>query len=380
MNAIINGKIILPSRVIEDYVLIYEEKIVDIIPKNGFKDENINVIDAKQNYVSPGFIDIHIHGSRGYDTMDGELEAIDNISDFILKNGVTSFLPTTMTMDIESIYKSLDVIREAQSKNLKGARVLGAHLEGPFISPKYKGAQNSEFIKKPEYNLIKDYIDIIKIITYAPEEDENFDFLQAVIKNKTITLSLGHTNASYEEATEAIKRGVKHSTHMFNAMTPLHHREPGAVGAIMNTDISTEIIADNIHLHKSIYDIVNKIKGSEKIVLVTDAMRASCLKSGKYDLGGQEVTVKDNSARLCDGTLAGSVLNMNEAIKNVYNNSELSLYESVHLASLNPAKVIVEDENRGSLEKGKYADIVIFDENINIKKTVVEGIVKYEDN
>lgn len=380
MNAIINGKIILPDKIIEDHVIIYEEKIIDIIHTDDFNDENINVINANGNYVSPGFIDIHIHGSMGYDTMDGEIEAIDEISKSVLKNGVTSFLPTTMTMDMESIYKSLDVVRASKNTDLKGAKVLGAHLEGPFISPKYKGAQNSEYIIKPSYDLIKEYTDIIKIITFAPEEDMNNSFVESVMKNSDITLSIGHTNATYEEAIEAIGNGVKHSTHMFNAMTPLHHRNPGAVGAIMNSDISTEIIADNIHLHTAIYNILNKVKGPDKIVLITDAMRAACLKHGKYDLGGQEVTVKDNSARLSDGTLAGSVLKLNQGVKNAYENSELSLFECVKLASLNPATVIGENKAKGSLEKGKYADIIIFDENIDIRNAIVEGVMKHENN
>ncbi|MBS4535267.1 N-acetylglucosamine-6-phosphate deacetylase [Clostridium sp. D2Q-14] len=379
MNAIINGKIILPNEILEDHIIVYEDKIIDIIHKDNFDSENINIIDAKNNYVSPGFIDIHIHGSMGYDTMDGELESIENISKSILQNGVTSFLPTTMTMDMKSIYRSLDTVRNAMNIKIKGARVLGAHLEGPFISPKYKGAQNSNFIEKPNYELIKNYIDVIKIITYAPEEDKDFDFLKSILQNKDITLSMGHTNASYEEALEAIKKGVTHSTHMFNAMTPLHHRNPGVVGAIMSSDITSEIIADNIHLHRGIYEIVNRVKGSENIVLITDAMRAQCLKEGKYDLGGQEVIVKNNSARLLDKTLAGSVLKLNEGVKNLYKNTTLKLYECVKLASANPAKVINIDDI-GSIEKGKYADIILFDDDIKIKKVIIEGVVKHENN
>lgn len=380
MKGIINGKIILPEGIIDDHVIIFENKIIDIVHEDEINKENIEMFDAKGNYVSPGFINIHIHGSKGFDTMDCDLTAIDNISESIIQNGVTSFLPTTMTMDIKTIYKALDIIRESMNSNMKGAKVLGAHLEGPFISPKYKGAQNQEYIKKPSYDLIKDYIDMIKIITYAPEEDDNFSFLNAINKHKNVTLSLGHTNSTYETAMDAIKRGVKHSTHMFNAMTPLHHRKPGVVGAVMNSDISAEIIADNIHLHKSIYGLVSKIKGEDKVVLITDAMRASCLKEGKYDLGGQEVFVKDNSARLSDGTLAGSVLKMKDAVKNLYNNSELSLYKCVNMASINPAKVINSSEYRGSLEKDKYSDIIIFDDNFDIKLAIVEGDVKYENN
>lgn len=383
MNAIINGKIILENKVLEGHIIVYEERIIDIIPEEKFdvQDKSLNIIDAKGNFVSPGFIDIHIHGSKGHDTMDGELEAINIISETILKNGVTSFLPTTMTMDLDSIYKALDTIKKSMTYDkLKGAKVLGAHMEGPFISPKYKGAQKADYIIKPDYKLIEEYMDIIKIITYAPEEDENFNFLENVLKNKDTTLSIGHTDGTYEDAQDAIKKGVSHSTHMFNAMTHLHHRKPGVVGAIMDSDVSTEIIADNIHLHKAIYNIAYKLKGPDKLVLITDAMRAACLKCGNYDLGGQEVTVKDNAARLKDGTLAGSVLKLNKAVKNIYESTNLPIYECVKLASLNPSKVININNERGSLEKNKYADIIIFDEQINIINAIVEGVMKHENN
>jgi N-acetylglucosamine-6-phosphate deacetylase len=379
MNAIINGKIILEDKILEDYVLIYEEKILDILPNEEFDQKDKKVIDAKGNFVSPGFIDIHIHGSSGCDTMDGDINSINTISETILKNGVTSFLPTTMTMDLDSIYNALDTVRESMTKELNGAKVLGAHMEGPFINPKYKGAQKEEYIIKPEYDSIEKYMDVIKLITYAPERDENFNFLENVIENENTTLSIGHTEASYEQAMEAIKKGASHSTHMFNAMTGLHHRNPGVVGAIMDSDISTEIIADNIHLHNAIYNIAYRLKGPDKLVLITDAMRAACLKSGSYDLGGQEVIVKDNAARLKDGTLAGSVLKLNQAVKNMYDNTELPLYECVKLASLNPSKVININNERGSLEKNKYADIIIFDDKINIINAIVEGESKYEN-
>ncbi|NBI07021.1 N-acetylglucosamine-6-phosphate deacetylase [Senegalia massiliensis] len=379
MNAIINGKIILEDKILENHVLIYEKKILDIVPNEEFEQKDKKIIDAKDNFVSPGFIDIHIHGSSGCDTMDGDINSINTISETILKNGVTSFLPTTMTMDLESIYNALDTVRESMTKELNGAKVLGAHMEGPFINPKYKGAQKEEYIIKPEYDSIEKYMDVIKLITYAPERDENFNFLENVIKNESTTLSIGHTEASYEQAMEAIKRGASHSTHMFNAMTGLHHRNPGVVGAIMDSDISTEIIADNIHLHNAIYNIAYRLKGPDKLVLITDAMRAACLKSGSYDLGGQEVIVKDNAARLEDGTLAGSVLRLNQAVKNMYDNTELPLYECVKLASLNPSKVININNERGSLEKNKYADIIIFDEQINIINAIVEGESKHEN-
>ncbi|MCK8817855.1 N-acetylglucosamine-6-phosphate deacetylase [Natroniella sulfidigena] len=379
MQAIINGKVIFPDKISEEKVIIFEDKIIDIVDQKKFDSKDLEIIDAQRNYVAPGLIDLHIHGAKGFDVMDGSMEALEEISNSIARSGVTAFLPTTMTMEFELIYQALEGIRRAMEKDLDGAKILGAHLEGPFISSKYKGAQNSKYIKKPDYELIKDYLDLIKIITYAPEEDEQFLFLNSVLENKDVVLALGHTDASYEEAAAAINRGVKHATHLFNAMSPLHHRALGVVGAVMNSEISAEIIADNIHLNKAIYDLLSKIKQNDQLVLITDAMRAACLEDGVYDLGGQKVEVKDNSARLADGTLAGSVLQMNQAVKNVYQNSDLSLNQVINFASLNPAKVINVDSERGSLEKGKYADLIMFDEDFEIVTTIIEGVVRYEN-
>ena len=210
----------------------------------------------------------------GSDTMDGSLEALNKISSTICQRGVTSFLPTTMTMEIGRIYTALDTIKEAMNIDMEGAKVIGAHMEGPFISEKYKGAQSATHIKKPDYEIVKDYLDVIKIITLAPEMDENYDFIKRIKKESDIVLSIGHSNATYEDAKKAIKNGIGHATHTFNAMTPLNHREPGIVGAIFNSDISCELIADTIHVHPDLFKLLVKIKGIEKVVLVTDCIRA----------------------------------------------------------------------------------------------------------
>ena len=234
----------------------------------------------------------------------------------------------------------------------KGAKILGVHMEGPFINEKYKGAQKADNIIKPNYDIIKDYLDIIKIITLAPEKDENHSFIKKVKHNSEITLSIGHSDASYEEAIEAIEDGITHATHTFNAMTPLNHRKPGIVGAIFTSDITCELIADLIHVHPAIFNILINVVHKDKMVLITDSMRAGCMKAGNYDLGGQKVIVKNGAARLQDGTLAGSVLTLNKAVLNMLNNSDLEIYEVVAMASLNPAKVINMDNKKGSLEVG----------------------------
>lgn len=378
MKAIINGKIITEKETLENKVLLFDEKVHEIVSSESFNKEGIEIIDAKGNYVSPGFIDVHIHGSNGKDAMDGEMESLETISEFVSQNGVTAFLPTTMTMSKEKIYKALDTIREAIHKELPGASVVGAHLEGPFISEKYKGAQKKDYIIKPSYDFIEGYKDIIKIITMAPEEDDEFQFIKKVKENTNIVLSIGHSDATYEEAIEAIECGVSHITHLFNAMSPLHHRKPGVVGAAFNSDAACEIIADKIHVHPKIFSMLIKIKGKEKVMLITDCMRAGGLKDGVSELGGQKVFVKNNSARLEDGTLAGSILTLNKAIKNIYENTDLTLNEVVNLATINPARDIKLDYRKGSLEKGKDADITIFNDKFEIIETIVAGRIVYE--
>lgn len=375
---LINGKIICEDSIVENKVLIFKEKIIGILDLEEIdRYNNIDLIDVKGKFISPGFIDIHIHGSGGSDTMDGTIESIRNISLAIAETGVTGFLATTMTMDRDSIYRALDTVRQAIDLDIPGAKVLGAHMEGPFINEKYKGAQNAKYILKPDFDFIKDYLNIIKIITLAPEMDEGYAFIEKMKDHSNIVLSIGHSNATYDEAKEAIASGIRHATHLFNAMTPMHHRDPGIVGAVFNSNITCELIADKIHVHPAIFQLLIDIKGIENLVLITDSMRAGCMKDGIYELGGQKVIVKAGSARLENNTLAGSILTLNKAVKNILENTNIKLYEAIKLVTLNPAKLIGIDKNKGSLNIGKDADITVFDEDLNIYLTVVEGKVVF---
>lgn len=370
MKAIINGKLVTPNGIIRNKVLVFNERVKEIrdnVPTN------CSVIDAKGMYVTPGLIDVHVHGSCGADTMDQTVDAIDLISQGIAKNGVTSFLPTTMTMSREDIYGALDIVRECMNRTLNGAKVLGAHLEGPFINAIYKGAQPERYIIKPSYDFIKEYTDVIKLVTYAPEMDDNYSFTKEVKEKTDITLSIGHTNATYNQAKQAFACGCSHVTHLFNAMTPLNHREPGVVGAALTSDVFTELIADTIHVNKELFQFILDNKGKDKMILITDSMRAGCMKDGKYDLGGQEVIVKDGAARLSSGTLAGSVLTLNKAIYNFFRNTDATFDEVIHMATLNPATSIGVSDFKGSLEIEKDADIAIFDEEMNCYLSIVEG-------
>lgn len=382
MKAIINGKIVLPNEIIENKILLFDEKIIgfyDEIPDN-IKD-TVEIIDVKNKYISPGLIDLHIHGNAGFDFMKADVFEIGDIEDSIVTNGVTGYLATTMTMSKNEIYKALDILqRYIKNKSFYKVRMLGVHLEGPFLNEKYKGAQDSSFIIPPSYKFIKNYEDVIKIITYAPETDENLEFTKYISENTDIILSMGHTNASYDEACNAIKNGAKHATHLFNAMTGLNHRNPGVVGASFLSGVKCELIADNIHVNKDLYELIVKLKNLEDILLVTDAMEATNMPNGIYSIGGQPVKVENNCARLTsNGALAGSTLKLNKAIKNFYENTSLKLNEVIQLASLNPAKALKIDKEKGSLEIGKDADIAIFDENLECFMTIVEGKVKYKN-
>lgn len=379
LKAIVNGRIILKDRIVENCALLYTNKIEDIVPDNLIP-ENIEILDAQGGYVSPGLIDLHIHGYLSKDVCDGEEESIRTISKGLLSNGVIGYLPTTMTEDMSVIRKALDTCRalKEESKKWDGSIILGCHAEGPFISESKKGAQDAKYILKPDASFVKEYKDIIRIITLAPECDtEDFDAIREICCDTDVVVSMGHTSADYETAIKSINAGVKHTTHLFNAMTPLTHRGPGVVGAALNGDVSAELIVDTVHVDKALYNMLWKLKG-RKLCFITDCLPAGGLPVGEYTLGGQKIIYDGIICRLEDGTIAGSVLQLNKGVWNVFENSEIPLYECVNCASLNPATTLGLEKTKGSLEAGKDADIIITDNQFNIMKTIIGGEIKYE--
>ena len=380
MNVYINGSIICPEGILENHVVIASDKIQAIIPKDTYiKEDHHQVIDLKGNYLSPGFIDVHIHGAGGYDTMDGSLESFNEISRLLPSSGVTAFLSATMTMSKDRIHQSLSCAKDIiEGGHHVGAELLGIHAEGPFISEKYKGAQNPDFIEAPHYDFYKPYYDIIKLITIAPETDHGHEFAKNIHSHHSnIVLSIGHSEATFDEAVRAFESGYKHVTHLFNAMTGLHHREPGIVGAALIEDFYTEVIADNVHMRPELYPLIVKAKGKDRIILITDAMCAACLSPGEYSLGGQKVIVDEKSARLTSGALAGSILRMNQGIKNFYTHGRLALHEAVNLASKNPAEELGLYHKIGSITPGKDADLIIMSEDLAILQTYCKGQLVY---
>ncbi|WP_440330140.1 N-acetylglucosamine-6-phosphate deacetylase, partial [Mitsuokella multacida] len=323
-------------------------------------------------YVSPGFLNVHIHGCVGADTMDDDTEAIRKMQLFQAKTGVTSFLPTTMTYDFPTLGRAFRHVREAMARE-EGARVLGCHMEGPFISPAKKGAQAEKNIAKADFAKIAPYQDIVKIITVAPEELHDGGQFIADCHKHGIVVSLGHTAADYATARQAIEEyGAKHITHLFNAMTGLHQRRPGVVGAALDTDANCELIVDNVHIHPAAQRIVYRLK-KDHLILITDSLRACGLGDGPSELGGQKVFVKGTLATLEDGTIAGSVLCMNDGLRIFRENTGAPIEEVVTTVTKTPAKELGLYNELGSLSTGKRADITIFDDALKIQRTIVAG-------
>lgn len=374
MKAIIHGKIVLPNRLAENSVLLYDEKIIGVVPEAELP-AAAEVIDARGGYVIPGLVDMHIHGYLGEDASDGSYDGLRIMAEGIAKNGVTSFLPTTMTVSYGELRTAFAQIRCAMEASKApawlGAQVLGVNAEGPFINPSKKGAQAGENIRPGDAAFLKEYLDIIRVFTIAPEMPGNMDCIREMAGKCLI--SMGHTGASCDEAAAAIDAGVGHVTHLFNAQTPLMHRDPGVVGAALTDDrVSVELIADTFHVNARLFPLVARMKG-DKLVLITDCTRAGGLADGQYTLGGQPIFVKGIECRLADGTIAGSVLKLNYAVYNLLHNSNLPIWEAVNAASLNPAKRIGVDGSKGSLESGKDADIAIVNERFDVQTTIIAG-------
>ena len=357
-------------------MLLFDDKIIDMVEDIVISDsDDIDIIDAKGAYVSAGFIDLHIHGSGGADVMDATPEALQRLSTTLPQTGTTSFLATTMTMSTQAIDKALQNIQDYGS-SVTGAHIVGVHLEGPFINTLKHGAQDKNYVQTPNFELIENYMDEVKMITLAPEVEGAEDFVKQMIKAYPhVILSAGHSDASYDEGMKSFTWGVSHVTHLFNAMPAYHHRQPGLVGAVFDSDVTCDIIADLVHTHPSTLALTHRLKG-DKLILITDAMRAGCMKCGSYDLGGRKVEVSEGKALLEDGTLAGSVLKMNEAMENMLKHTDITLVEVVNAVTKIPAEML--ELKKGVLKKGYDADIVIFDENFSIISTIIAGERKYQ--
>ncbi len=330
----------------------------------------------------PGFIDQHIHGTLGVDTIDGNVENISIMAHTLPQEGITAFLPTTTTQSVEVVDKALNSVKKYIDKNDEtGSIVLGVHLEGPFISKEYAGAQNENYILKPSIQTFKHFEqisqNIIKLVSLQIE-DETKELIEYLI-SKNITISIGHSNAKFEDVQKAIKQGVTCVTHTYNAMSPIHHREIGTVGSTMLFDeLYSELICDGIHVCKEAVKLLFKNKPKDKLILISDALRTKYMPDGIYHELDQTIILKNKKVTLEDGTLAGSVLKLNEAVKNLMDYTRTDLITSIKCVTENPSKNLGIFDKMGSIKENKLANFVVIDKNINIYQTIIKGIVVYK--
>lgn len=337
-------------------------------------------LNAEGLYVIPGLMDIHFHGCIGYDFCDGTKEAIRQMAEYQLKNGITNICPASMTFSEEQLTEIFE--NAAQYHSNQGARLVGINMEGPFISVEKKGAQNPKYIHRPDVamfeRLQKAAGGLIKIVDIAPETEGAMDFIEKV--SDRVRVSLAHTTADFETAKEAFRRGANHVTHLYNAMPPLSHRAPGVIGAACDDEkVMVELICDGIHSHPSVVRTTFKMFGDDRIIMISDSMMACGLEDGQYTLGGQDVMVYGNKATLTkEGNIAGSVTNLMNCVRTAVKEMGIPLESAVKCAAVNPAKAIGLYDRYGSLETGKKADVVLLDKELNIQYVIQDGQVIYK--
>ncbi|MFZ5646797.1 MAG: N-acetylglucosamine-6-phosphate deacetylase [Bacillota bacterium] len=338
-------------------------------------------IDAEGMYIAPGFIDMHVHGGNGYDVLDGSSKSIREIAAFHVKGGTTSFLATVAPAPVNKLVKVLSIINALTLRNTEGAQLLGAHMEGPYLNPNRAGAINPSNLKDPDTKEMSEFISLcegsLKMITVAPELPGCKAMIKMLVQ-EGIVVAAGHSEATYEIAMSSFNAGVKHAVHLFNASAPLHHREPGLVGAVLaSREINAEIIADGHHLHPSMLKLLRSVKGNRGLTLATDAICAAGMPDGEYTFNGRKVSMTGKKITLPNGSMAGSSLTMIDAVKNMVKLAEVPLHEAIRMASLNPARLLGKESSKGALAPGMDADIVLLDKDLNVKLTMVNGEVVY---
>ena len=372
------GEIVTPLKTIHNGQVFIENGKISYIGE--VKETEGKVIDCGDNIIAPGFVDIHIHGAIGYDAIELSIDALDQISRFLAEGGVTGFLSTTYSTSHEELIKTLQGLEKVRDHGTTGAQLLGVHLEGPYISQNKRGAQNPSAIRNPDINeleeIIDQYGDLVKIVTLAPELDGAVEAIQ-FLKKRNIVVSAGHTEANYDVTSAAIDAGLSHGSHLFNGMKSFHHREPGVVGALLtDSRVTVELIADGVHLHPTALRLAVKAKGVNNSVLVSDCIKTAGLPDGEYFVSGSKVLMKDGICMLQDGTLAGSIIRLNQAVQ-LMTKTGFTISEAVQMASTNPARILGLT-TIGRLEKGCDADLVVLNRNFDVKLTMVKGSIVYE--
>ena len=334
-----------------------------------------DVLDAEGCYVVPGLVDIHIHGAMGADFSDGTADAVETISRYLLTQGVTSFLGTSMALPEARLAAIYAAARPLIGQTVSGCAALrGINMEGPFFNPEKRGAQNPRYIIPPDFGMFSRLNEAsggnIRTVAIAPEREGGLEFTRRA--SKVCSVSLGHSCADYETAREALSCGASHITHLFNGMPPFHHRDPGIVGAAADSGAYAELICDGLHLHPAMVRSVFRLFGDDRVCLISDSMRACGMPDGRYDLGGQAVTVAGGAATIAGGSLAGSVTVLTDCLRRAVQFG-IPLESALKASTVNPAKSVGLDAAVGSLTPGKRADIVIFNRDLSIRRILFSG-------
>jgi N-acetylglucosamine-6-phosphate deacetylase len=379
---IVDGNLITSDQKIKVMNVVIENGKIIEITDSAIKPEKDSLqINAKDNYVCPGFIDIHFHGAMGKDTMDGEMASLQVSSNYCAEHGVTSFYPTTWAASPDDILSAINNVKENQNK-LNGAQALGMHIEGPYINVNYRGAQLQSMIRNPVDEEYHQWFDsgLVKLITCAPEIPGGMEFIKEAV-SEDIRISIGHSGANYEQVIEAANNGASQATHLFNGMQALHHREPGTVGGLLEDDrITTQIICDGEHLHPAIIKIVIKAKSVSKVILITDSIRGAGLADGYFDHKGQKFTVRNGIARTPEGGLSGSTLTMDTAVRNVMLFTGKSIEQIIPMVTTTPAVNMGISNKKGFLKAGYDADLVLLNNHFLVEKTIVNGRMVFSRN
>lgn len=386
---IFNGKIITPYRIIPEGTILVTGNTITAVSEKNIVVEDAIEIDAKGKYITPGFIDIHVHGGGGHDFMDGTETAFLKIAEIHAKYGTTSMLPTTLSASREELIQTLSAYENATQKNVAGAQYLGMHLEGPYFAMSQRGAQDPRYIRDPdpaEYKDILSRSSSIKRWSAAPELKGAIEFGQ-YMKSKGVLPAVAHTDAIYEDVMVAFENGFTLATHLYSAMSGVTRRNAFRYAGVIESafiidEMDVEIIADGIHLPPPLLKLVYKIKGADRTALITDAMRAAGMPPGESILGslhnGLKVIVENDVAKLPDrSSFAGSVATADRLIRSMVFMADVPLLEAVRMITSTPARILGVSDKKGSLATGKDADIVIFDNNINVEMTIIKGRIVY---
>ena len=370
-----NAKLVTPFEVLEDYSLLTEGEKIAALGKKGTITcpPYAKVIDLQGKYLVPGYIDLQVNGAFGKD-FTAEPDALWEVAQKLPRYGVTSFLPTIITSPLPTFQRAQEVFLKGKSSNWQGAEPLGLHFEGPFLNPKKKGAHNEANILPPNVKVVEDWTPErgVKLVTLAPEMESALELIRVLTK-RGIVVSSGHTNATYQQALEAFDAGCTYGTHLFNAMPPLHHREPGVVGAVLASDsVYGGVIPDGLHVHQAMVKVLWRVLGSQRLVAVTDCMAALGMPAGHYHLADLEVIVTEESARLLDGTIAGSILSLDAALRNLIAYTQAPLEACLQSLTSTPAKMMGL-QDRGRLAAGCYADMNVLSPTHQVEQTILKG-------